>query len=182
MPKHKYKDVMIDIETLDTAPTAVILSVGAVRFNLDEPQFLGEQFVRYIDIASSQAHYRTISGSTVEWWMKQSDDARAKITSGVRSPMPEVLGALVEFIGDADRVWGNGADFDNVIVNSACKAAGIRPWKYYANSCYRTLKNLYPEVEKPKFEGTAHDALADAVNQALHLQLIYKHMRNVEQA
>jgi hypothetical protein len=171
---------MLDIETLDTTPTAVILSIGAVRFDIDKPQFLGEKFHHHIDIASNQAYHRTISGSTVEWWMKQNDEARQKITSAIKSPLPDVLGKLLDFIGDAERIWGNGSDFDNVIVLNACKATGVRTWKYSANSCYRTLKNLYPEIEKPNFEGVAHDALDDAINQALHLQSIYQHMRNVE--
>jgi exodeoxyribonuclease VIII len=74
-------------------------------------------------------------------------------------------------------VWGNGATFDNVILANAYDACRIRrPWKYYADMCFRTVRNQYPHVQV-KRQGTHHNALDDALTQAHHLQAIYKEMQ-----
>jgi hypothetical protein len=46
------------------------------------------------------------------------------------------------------------------------------PWKYWRNRCYRTLKNLHPEVPIER-TGIYHRALDDARSQAVHaMQLL----------
>jgi hypothetical protein len=65
-------------------------------------------------------------------------------------------------------VWGNGAAFDNVLVAEALRRCGMKPaWNYYNDRCYRTLKNLRPDVKLIRL-GTHHDALDDARSQADH--------------
>lgn len=69
-------------------------------------------------------------------------------------------------------VWGNGADFDPVLLSSAYRAIGRPPpHKFYNVHCFRTLKNLFP-VEKPARDGTHHNALDDAIHQVKHLHKI----------
>ena len=46
-----------------------------------------------------------------------------------------------------------------------------RPWKYYNDRCYRTVKNLRPDVPMIR-GGTHHNALDDAKSQATHLMAI----------
>jgi inhibitor of KinA sporulation pathway (predicted exonuclease) len=66
-------------------------------------------------------------------------------------------------------VWGNGADFDNPILAAAYRATGIsQGWKPYNGRCYRTIKNLAPQVRLVR-TGTHHNALDDARAQAQHL-------------
>jgi exodeoxyribonuclease VIII len=82
-------------------------------------------------------------------------------------------GAVVKYIIPDPKdflVWGNGADFDLPILSAAYVAAGFGgpPWKPYNGRCYRTLKNLRPDVPRPERRGTAHNALDDAVFQAEH--------------
>lgn len=68
-------------------------------------------------------------------------------------------------------VWGNGSDFDNVLIANACKAVGRPlPWKYYKNMCFRTMKNLFKvKVDR---SGTHHNAVDDAVYQMTVLKEI----------
>ena len=66
-------------------------------------------------------------------------------------------------------VWGNGASFDNVILSeSYYRAAILRPWPFWKDRCYRTIKTIYPDVELVR-SGTHHNALDDARTQAEHL-------------
>lgn len=173
-------DVMLDIETLDTRPSAVVLSIAAVRFDINNVDSFSQefQFHAHIDIDSSMAYGRTVSGSTLMWWMSQNEDARSQVLYGKRKPMKEVVEQLGQFIKSNDRVWGNGAAFDNVIASSLFKDVGIKqPWRYSNDMCYRTMKNLYPDVKPPVFVGVQHDAMDDAVHQARHLQLIFASMK-----
>ena len=73
-------------------------------------------------------------------------------------------------------VWGNGADFDLVILENYFRRMGWdqMPWSYKNVRCYRTLKNLVPDIPF-KNTGVAHSAEDDAAYQALHaIQLIVR--------
>ena len=64
--------IMVDIETLDTVQSAVVLSIGAVAFDPHTKE-LGEKFyVEFTtDLQAQQRLGRTISADTVTWWMQQ---------------------------------------------------------------------------------------------------------------
>lgn len=178
-------NVMVDIETLDTTPTASILSIAAVRFNPDGPVGdMEETFHYHVDIDSNLALGRTISGSTLMWWLDQDFEAREAVITASRYPLLDVLKKLGEFINEKDRVWGNGAAFDNVILTHAFKACEIPvPWRFWSDMCFRTMKEMFRDsVPKPEFVGTKHNALCDAVHQATHLQLIFEHIKQKQQS
>jgi hypothetical protein len=166
---------MIDIETLDTRPTAAILSVAAVKFDLEEPGRILDELHVHVDIDSNLALNRTVSAATLLWWLDQGDEARRKLLEAPTVPLVEALVRLEGIVTPDDRVWGNGASFDQVILTDAYRSCGrTAPWKFYKEMCYRTLKTLYGYVPKPAREGVPHDALSDAKLQALHLQHIYQ--------
>lgn len=179
------KHIMLDLETLDTTSSAVVISIGAVAFD-PETTALGDMFYVELtdDIAAQQARGRTISGDTVRWWMQQ--DVLAKRVFSVppaddveRVTTQEALSRFNLFVADNSgrdvQMWGNGADFDNVILGSLYDAFGAyKPWSYGRNRCYRTMKNLGIGPRNPKSrEGVHHNALNDAITQAVHLQEIF---------
>lgn len=158
--------IMIDLETLGTKPGSIVLTVGAVKFS---KLGVAEKFYRAISEADCMANGLTSDPSTLEWWRNQSTEARDAAFAGTDS-LRETLLAFTEFCGDdVIRIWGNGSDFDNVLLEEAYRAAGLGvPWKFTGNRCYRTIKNLFPKVQVPSV-GTAHNALDDAIFQANHL-------------
>ncbi len=179
------KHIMLDLETLDTTSSAVVISIGAVAFD-PETDALGDKFYVEMteDTAAQQARGRTISGDTVRWWMRQGQAAQQLFASpappGVtRVTTYEALSGFSLFVaanGDRDaELWGNGADFDNAVLGSLYDAFGIRkPWSYGRNRCYRTMKNIGVGPRKPQVrEGVHHNALDDAITQAVHLQEIF---------
>lgn len=176
------QDVMIDVETLDTRPSAALLSIGAVRFDINTPHVFDiNTFHVHIDIDSCLEHGRTVSGNTILWWMDQNDEARQRMINVRRIALKDALLQLSTFINSKDRVWGNGAGFDNVILADAYRSVNLdMPWRYWSDMCYRTVKNLHRDVRKPDFEDVKHDALADALHQAVHLQMIYQKIRQAE--
>lgn len=177
-----FEHIMLDLETLDTAPTAVVLSIGAVAFDPYSNE-IGETFYVESDSAAhQQKNGRTISGATVRWWMQQSEEARKVFGAlpELGTPTNTALRMFTDFVGrngqDNVKVWGNGADFDNVILGSLFESYGMpRPWSYSKNRCYRTMKNIGIGPRRPKDrEGVHHNALDDAITQAKHLQEIFK--------
>ena len=162
--------VMIDLETLGTVPGSVILSIGAVRFG--EGKILGE-FYRRIDLDSAVAAGLVMDPHTVMWWMRQSDSAQAEILKA-GEPLDLVLKDFSEWLGShyAGELWGNGSDFDNVLLEAAFKAVKRTvAWGWSKNRCYRTVKSLFPAVKLER-SGVHHHALDDARDQAVHLMRI----------
>lgn len=163
--------IMLDLETMGSKPGAAIISIGAVFFSPKDG--LGETFHERIDLESAVKAGLKMDASTVKWWMEQSKEAQAVMRPGAM-PLEAALELLTDFVNaNADstevEVWGNGSDFDNVLLGAAYEACSLKaPWKFYRGRCFRTLKNLPGAPKAPKFAGTKHDALDDAKNQATH--------------
>lgn len=173
--------VMIDIETLSTDPEAVVLSIGAVRFNTnDTPGEFSDEFYSVLELDSQKALDRSISKSTMQWWERQSADAREILTTTDRRNTKEALMGLHPFMSDM-KVWGNGSDFDNVIMTSLFRDYGIPcPWNFWDNRCFRTFKSEFKGlIAAPAFRGEKHNALDDAKHQAEHLQMIFAALKAV---
>lgn len=159
---------MVDIESLGLSSNATILSIGAVKFSLDG---LGEEFYMVINFDNS----REIDAETVKWWMKQAPEAKSAIFNAEAFPAKIVLEMFSDFAKDSE-IWGNGSDFDNVVLANAFEQQGLK-WNHRANRCYRTLKSLVPQFELKRI-GVHHNALDDAKSQALHaielLKVLYR--------
>jgi len=175
-------NVMVDIETLGTDNNAVILSIGAVKF---DPWGHGieDSFYVPIDPKSCQALGLKLDASTVMWWMDdERTAARSLMVKEERVGLAEALYGFNDWFGDDKPVWGNGSTFDNVILTSAYKACGIeQPWKFWNDKCYRTVKGMAPSVKLVR-EGTYHNAVDDALSQAKHLQKLMFALRIPKQS
>jgi len=165
------KHVMIDLETLGTDYNAVIVAVGAVLFDFETPCPI-ETWYANVDPRSCVDAGLTMTPETVTWWMQQNDSARELFKTkgyGLKTTLNLFSAWIKEH--DPDLIWGNGADFDNVLMASAYKAIKEPlPWKYYKNACFRTMKNLF-KVQVPR-EGIYHNALDDAIYQVSVLREI----------
>lgn len=172
MPRFHTPHIMLDLETLGTQPNSVIVSLGAVKFDICG---IINTFYARIDGNSCVALGMQVDMETLQWWLQQADAPRLELTQP-GEPVKDVLQNFASWINHDDaRVWGNGSDFDNAMMSCAYHKCGIPlPWKYYNNRCYRTLKSLYPDIQ-PLTRGLIHhNALDDAKFQALHLMEIFK--------
>lgn len=172
---NKWTYMMIDLETMGLPPDGAIVSIGACFFDMEKCE-IGPTFLRTINLATAVRDGGTIHPGTVVWWLGQSQPARDAIRfSGedIRTTLTDFAAFIAEHSRVQDvRPWGNGADFDLTLVNSAYIRAGIKtPWSPFRVRCFRTVRNLYPQVEyNPDAKGDgAHNALADAIFQARHL-------------
>lgn len=169
----KYTDLMIDLETLSSAPTACIVQIGAVPFNRASGEFGAPFGIR----VEPDPRRFDVSASTIRWWMQQSDDARKRVFAPETTDIDVALRLLCEdyahtFGDDAPKgVWALPASFDLPILENAFSICGMKaPWPYYTPRCCRTLFDLAGiEREgrcKPEDLGlTSHDAVSDCIAQ-----------------
>lgn len=164
------KHFMLDLETMDTRPSAAIVSIGCVEFDL-ESRLVRNEFYTNVSLRSSMACGGTVDADTIMWWMSQTLEARSGLLGA-----QEVGPALADFnrfinshVSDKGevRMWANGSDFDNVILGNTYRRITCEPpWTFRNNRCYRTIRAAnkhVPDIVRP---GTAHNALDDAVWQA----------------
>ena len=171
-------NIMLDIETLGTRSTSVILSIGAVEF---DSTTIMRKFHKHIDIDSCLRQGLTVDGRTIAWWMDQNDGARRLFQEKGESLYDVLVDFRSAFNWQHVAVWCNGASFDFPIIENALHACGLQiPWAYYNTRDYRTLKNLVPKdvYENLKVQPTVkHDALDDAVAQVRTLQGLLNHLK-----
>lgn len=174
--------IMVDMETMSTRADAVIISIGAVKFDPNSDKMDNEGFYASISISSNLDAGRHISEDTMQWWMKQSDGARA-VFSEPKIPLSEALDSFKEWVGVGKyEIWSNGADFDIPMLGHAFSTHGVAPpWEFFRSRCFRTMKSLpfaklAPVVANP----LKHNALQDAITQAKQLQEYYKVLRSLK--
>jgi hypothetical protein len=181
----QYKEIMLDLETLGKGPEAAVVSIGAVKFNL-------EDYDNYEDIRNrpERTFKATISleniegkidGSTVNWWLKQSEEARRSLTEADTHFPSTAIQNFSRWVWPERmyNIWGNGATFDNIILRSLFyKLRQPKPWAYNQDRDMRTLKDIAlrvcPDLDLNIRIGTYHNALDDAITQVLLVQRMYR--------
>lgn len=164
--------VMLDLETMGNGSQSAIIAIGAVAFDFKNGVY--SKFYQNIHLETSLKAGMKVDGSTVEWWLTQSDDARNSLLKN-RACIQSALADFAKWYKEsgAEEVWGNGAMFDNTILGNAYKLCGMEiPWKFWNDRCYRTMKTI--SKTELKRVGTHHNAVDDAESQALHLINIFK--------
>jgi len=170
-------ELMFDLETLDTKPSAVVLSVGAVVWETLYSETDGllwepvERFMRVLDIQEQVDRHRTVSQSTLLWWQQQDSTAKAEAFNPVRQPVKDVLNAFLDFTDKYDdprinAFWASPVAFDLPIWEDlAMTFSGYVPWKYNQRYDVRTVvreANLSASShEDPKLVGVPHTPVYD---------------------
>jgi hypothetical protein len=135
-------EAMIDIETLDTEPGSVVLSIGAVLFT----QARGvrtdvDSFYRRLELDEQIRSSRTISQASLLWWMEQDAPICAEAFHRARVGVSPSLLGLTGYLRHTDVFWANGPAFDLIILESLYKDNDMAPpWKYSQGRDMRTLR------------------------------------------
>jgi hypothetical protein len=180
-------NIMIDIETLGKKRGCPVLSIAAVQFDLLTGN-VGNTFYERMSCDAALS-YGLPEISTLEWWDKQSAEARDAAFSGKRLPV-EVADELRTFLHSAGGgrciPWGNGSVFDITILEGwfdrVAKGDDAYPWKFWDIADLRTLVRLSGiNVKAISFAGEKHNALADALHQvkiahAAYMQLVHRYV------
>ncbi|CAM7540570.1 3'-5' exoribonuclease Rv2179c-like domain-containing protein [Citrobacter freundii] len=73
-----YTHLMVDLETMGSGPDAPIVSIGAVYFDPSTGN-TGAEFYQVVSLESSMSFGMKPDASTIQWWLKQSSEARSAI-------------------------------------------------------------------------------------------------------
>ena len=198
---------VLDTETLDTIPTSVLLSAGFVIYDeskLDSFDSLlesGENVV--FDIQPQLDTGRSVSASTLSFWMDQGRSAKDKLFKGKSTPdhligMIESVTRKFFNIPDSEeieydnqgrikllkdvKIQVRGQDFDIPLVNNFLMQYGFNtPFNYSKSRDLRTIYDennfdyhAYEKLNKPK-NFIKHNSLHDSAFDAFMLQ----RMRNL---
>ncbi|EJX5268412.1 3'-5' exoribonuclease [Escherichia coli] len=170
--------LMIDLETMGKKSNAPIVVIGAVFFDPQTGE-IGPTFYIVISLVDAMDTGAVPDGSTIEWWLAQSSEARSTILVD-QVKLVDALIQFREFINEYSdekfvQVWGNGATFDNTILRTSYERLNIPcPWRYYNDRDVRTIVELGKTIGFDArtvipFEGVRHHALDDARHQAKYV-------------
>ncbi|MEG6366297.1 3'-5' exoribonuclease [Enterobacter ludwigii] len=187
-PEMLYTHLMVDIEAFGKKADSPVVSIGAVFFDPSTGN-TGSEFYKVISLESSMASGGVPDASTIIFWLKASPEARSELVMDDAIPLDDALLQLNEFIGenavngpDSVQVWGNGATYDNVLLEASYDRTGIPcPWKFWNNRDVRTIVELgkavgcKPRYEIP-FEGEPHEAISDAHHQIKYVSAIWQRL------
>lgn len=197
---HKHLNWVFDLETLDTAETAVVPEISATAFEIDTGEIITERTL-HLPIQDQIDAGRTISESTLGFWFSQSKQAQSKLLNSFseireEKSLPELeslerqLATLHHSVREvsanwAERkncspeplVWGNGIRFDLIKTSNLFSSVGMDdPWQYWAERDARTFMNLLPHVKSAvmsDFKGVPHYGKHDCFNELRYLVLGY---------
>ena len=185
-------EIMFDLETLALSPRAVVVSIGAVAFNVrhcdsvsDFKSPVGQSwglnarsFYRVLELKTQQLKGRELDGDTVRWWMSQGDEAKKLFSAEPWSPYAVVdsFNAWVRYVG-GKRLWANPTVFDVPKLESLFEDFGVRwPFTHRDYRDLKTLRAVTRPLDKTDYADlVAHHALDDAIVQALEVQRIYRY-------
>lgn len=181
--------LMIDIETLGTGPTAHVLQIGICPFRFEE-DWVGEPTTFGIDPEVAQPG-SSIDGSTVRWWIDSRRQEAWGSIMGHPTHSPALASAMLiqEISEHGDRitgVWAKSPQFDLVILRHFFEWYCHKvPWEFRIERDLRTLvamgidMGIEHDIDaiRAGVGGVRHTAGFDAQVQATHAVMIGQDMR-----
>lgn len=177
--------LMIDIETLDSSPTAVAWQVAMFPWDPTDPNTLPEYpYFQFLPIQPQLDIGQTVGAETLLWWMTQMQDnssAYRDILNCGGNDMEELDSLLRSLARKFNEVTNDGklpheiwtrGNFDLPILEGLFRKRGIPvPWEFRATRDLRTLESIsgvsYKDVpQQPGF--VKHRADQDARFQIRH--------------
>jgi len=180
--------IMTDIECLGTDKDCVVVSVGAVKFNLNTGVILDERYWELDMHEQQRVLKRTINAQTITWWSNQTPDTLKALQSHKRTGIEEFLGDFAEFIKGPNFFWAKGTNYDLEILTDLHRSASIwinpkinhNPFRYSKWVDARVYYLLGKELgimPKHAHEG-AHNALQDAIFQTKTVCQIHRTLKD----
>lgn len=154
----------LDIETLDTEQTAVVLSIGVIHLPSSDPisfdDILKSGLFVKLDSRSQIQAGRTTSKDTMNWWASQPKAIRDKnlVPSESDLSAADAISKIKEYIKSRDdsknlTCFTRGS-FDSVILDHLCKKTlGVEPlFKFWEYRDVRTaIDIIYAETAKRSY-------------------------------
>lgn len=168
----------IDLETLSTKPDAVLLTIGAIKFDpfTNDPPY--SDFYYRANVDEQTAMGRHVEEGTLEWWSRQPDEiVKEALSDDNRHPVTKILKELNKYLVGVDRIWCQGPVFDIAILENLYRQLDMHwNWAFYNIRDSRTLFSLMPRDPRKDIEFAAHNALEDCRIQSICVQKTLRHL------
>ena len=168
----------IDLETLSTKPDAVLLTIGAIKFDpfTTDPPY--SEFYYRANVDEQTAMGRHVEEGTLEWWARQPDEIVTEaLSDDDRHSVTKILKELNKYLVGVDKIWCQGPVFDIAILENLYRQLGLHwNWAFYNIRDSRTLFSLMPRDPRKDISFSAHNALEDCRIQSICVQ---KSLRNL---
>lgn len=183
----EYVHVMTDTETLSTANNALLLSIGACRFDIETGQTY-DHFKCVLDRSTVEGMGLDISADTQAFWNKQSKEAQDLVFNNpnqidYKTGMHDYANWLIAMRCKSEskkmQLWANDPDFDYVKLAHSMSVNNILPpWQYWEHKSCRTMEFIGEKFgidRRSHFHrnGIHHDALDDAIYQVQYVSGIW---------
>ena len=199
-------DLIFDLETLGVKRRdVVIVSIACVPFDITKQNTFDEleaqSFFRKLDIRSQLKTGATVEESTMEWWSKQSEEARRFSIKFSETDVDNATAftELADFVKSVPGydyknsfIWSRGIAFDMPKIEYQMELlaeTGVDvPVNFWKARDIRTFLDTLtgqntgtytcPEVEEAIARAHLHHALHDAIIDAIRMQQLYKLLFN----
>ncbi|MCA9367021.1 3'-5' exoribonuclease [Candidatus Kaiserbacteria bacterium] len=189
--------LVFDLETLDTRPTGVILSLGVVMFDITQTNTFEELVSQgmniYLDQQQQKEAGRTVSQDTLNWWDQQGAAAQECLNNPHQLDCKKLhiymnaLYTALNFQPDRKNTrWFSRGAFDANFIEDFCHTFGLTPpYKYWAwrdSRSYLDGAGIGTRNEKmAKPEGfIQHNSHHDSAFEAMMLQHWYKQLKGTK--
>lgn len=176
--------LIYDIETMDTAATAVVLSIGILAFDAGTQVPFAEQVAQCgrfkFNVDEQIAMGRTWSQSTIEWWGKPEQVEayqRVCVPSADDISITQIdaaIGGYLASVGydanNSDHVWTRGY-MDGLIVGNVYNQLGlVKPWSFWNERDSRTAIDTIAQHLDPNHKGNGKVNMPDPVGFIPHME------------
>lgn len=174
-------EVVLDIETMGTAHDAVVVSVGMVRIVWDTTlsawavpeEGSSYSFYTVLNATTQLQSHRSVETATMNWWKDRRSGASDVLQQSLLC-MNNLHGqceSIHRFVREIHntRLWGNGPNFDNKMLNHLLGSIGItEPCHFRNDRDIRTARDILSsdDMEAIPTNPLPHHALYDARQEA----------------
>lgn len=165
--KLKDNNLMVDFETLDSKPHAIILSVGIVLFN--DKDILRQGYSEF-KLQRQIDRGRTVSKSTKVWWLKTNPKEYKRLTAEEGIELTDWVDRTSKKLWEKPprAVWSRGS-FDYLILQNLF---GEKLFPYYRHRDVRTLDEFGIKMKKNN-----HNALSDCLGQIEYVREVFSQLK-----
>lgn len=165
----KFKDAMIDVETLGLNGLFVVTQISIVPFDIGSGVYCNRQdsFSVNVSLDDCLKHGLSLGAETLKWWLSTNPDMLSR-TLGDGLSIKDSMIAMMDYTSklDVDRFWATATLDYQAISNLSSVVNMINPIPYNKRLCARTVRELYLKKTGTVYKNeNNHDSYSDCVNQ-----------------
>lgn len=161
----KHLDLTIDFETCALSANAAVMQVAIVpwrRDAKDDPFAVADEAARwpdhyeaYVDLRSCVVEGMDFDTATIDWWSRQSDEAKHAVCQGLAEPIADVTVGILDYLRDImaqyqfdfDSIclWAHG-DTDISQLRSLCRRFDINMEDTVPHTSFRDCRTVILEA------------------------------------